>query len=477
MRVEDILKKSGPMLSGQLAKLYEKENNTSNVVARKALSRARSPVQKLCNISFDNNQKFFYLESQYMGLDYRNNLIEAIKSNSKAYYSVILALINNHGYASTLYLPSLTFSPVENLKGHRIFNRIIEDLIDLRIITKVDDYTLMLSEEFGDSNYSKYKAVESAMKVIVNDFNEWAKKINFIAFNSGKTLLESPIFSKFQWCFSAPSYLVGLKNEGKPGMVVVDVLMGDNVTYDRIEFLISKINIIKQLRNHLTFIPAILTDSLEENAFRTLKENGILILTLNNLFSLEYVKALKNLMTIICNASAIISKHPEEFFKYIDSISKLEGKAGNMRGELFELAVGYHYSLNSKYIEINKIIRNPNSGKRNEIDVFVDMNYEIRFVECKGYKYKLDVEYVKNWLSETIINIREWILEKEDKERKLVFELWSTGGFEDEALNILKKQSEKTKKYEIRYYGRDEIIEIANSMDNKNLKNLIYSYF
>lgn len=41
------LKKEGPMLSGELARLYEETYGVSNESARKAISRAKSPVQKI----------------------------------------------------------------------------------------------------------------------------------------------------------------------------------------------------------------------------------------------------------------------------------------------------------------------------------------------------------------------------------------------------------------------------------------------
>lgn len=46
-RVEEILKINGPMLSGELASILEQEYSISNEAARKAISRARTPVQKL----------------------------------------------------------------------------------------------------------------------------------------------------------------------------------------------------------------------------------------------------------------------------------------------------------------------------------------------------------------------------------------------------------------------------------------------
>lgn len=65
-KVVTLLNKYGPMLSGELARKFEHEYGASNTAARQALSRAKKPVNKICTLSFDKNQKFFYLESQYI---------------------------------------------------------------------------------------------------------------------------------------------------------------------------------------------------------------------------------------------------------------------------------------------------------------------------------------------------------------------------------------------------------------------------
>ena len=55
-KVIDILNRYGPMLSGKLARIFEKEYGVSNMAARQALSRARSPVNKIYTLSFEKNQ-------------------------------------------------------------------------------------------------------------------------------------------------------------------------------------------------------------------------------------------------------------------------------------------------------------------------------------------------------------------------------------------------------------------------------------
>ena len=116
-RVIDVLNKEGPMLSGKLAHILEVEYGISNVAARQALSRARNPVNKIQTLSFDKNQKFFYLENQYMSQRYIDSLLDAIKESSQVNWIYICAFQSQCGYVSKSILPALVSSPIKKTKG------------------------------------------------------------------------------------------------------------------------------------------------------------------------------------------------------------------------------------------------------------------------------------------------------------------------------------------------------------------------
>lgn len=46
-RVEDFLKRHGPLIFGELARLFEQTYCTSNEATCKAISRAKSPCKKI----------------------------------------------------------------------------------------------------------------------------------------------------------------------------------------------------------------------------------------------------------------------------------------------------------------------------------------------------------------------------------------------------------------------------------------------
>ena len=111
-KVVTLLNKYGPMLSGELARKFEHEYGASNTAARQALSRAKKPVNKICTLSFDKNQKFFYLESQYMSNRYIERLMDAIKQSSQINWVYICAFQSQNGFVAKSILPSLVSSPI-----------------------------------------------------------------------------------------------------------------------------------------------------------------------------------------------------------------------------------------------------------------------------------------------------------------------------------------------------------------------------
>lgn len=461
-RVIEILEQKGPMLSGELANYMQMKYDMSNEVARKAISRATSPVHKIKGIGFENNQKYVYLKDQYNSEIYFKNLFDAFRSNSKNYYQILLAIQNNGGFISKKVLASYVAAPVENLTRHKRYDLLVNKLIELKFIHEyIDGYYQLLYPYEDKLDIRNTKAIELAKKTVINDFNDWAKNLNLIAYNSSKGFFEYANFAKFQWAFTAPSYvndIVDRKN-GKPGFCIGDIIIGKNTDIDDVQFFIDKIDVIKHYKNLPSFIPIIISENYTREAHKLLKEKGVICAKISNLFSINYSEALKELVHIMRNASAIISKDPDKFIDYTNRISSLEGKMGNLIGDLFEAAVGYYFHMiGCKYFELNKIVRHDNSEK--EIDIYVEKDGKIKIIECKGIKNTLDHEYVVKWVSNNIPTIYKSI-KKSDSNAVIEFELWSTGGYTNETIELLEKVKTNTKKYSIHYFNATDIIHKA----------------
>ena len=132
-RVIHVLIESGTMLSGNLAKCIERKYGLLNASARKIVSRSSSPIHKISGISFDKNQKYVYLETQFNGKEYFSNLFKAFEKSGKRYHQLIKAIQNNKGFIRKELIGSYVGAPIKNLRGHLRADKIIQNLISCKI--------------------------------------------------------------------------------------------------------------------------------------------------------------------------------------------------------------------------------------------------------------------------------------------------------------------------------------------------------
>lgn len=481
--MKEILKKEGPMLSGELAQKIEIKHNTTNENARQIISRAKSPVQKLKTINFSNRQRYVYLEEQYNKEKYKNNLYKAFKKAAKNYYQILITIENNGGFISKKVLASYVSAPVKDLKGHLRYDKLIKNLINLGFIDEFDEEYYQLLYPLSNSNISRTKALEFVQKQVISDFNNLMRNLNLVAYNSSKTFFQEAEFAKFQWAFSSPSYIIGLfnKKNNKPGFFISDIKIGKKLTEEDVKFFIDKLDIIKNFKKLPNFIPIIIASSYDKETHQKLKEKGIVVSTVKDLFSKKYAELLEKLIEIMTNSAAIISKNPKILEELAKENELLKGKMGNLFGDLFEISVGYYFfNLGCKYLDMNKIIEFQKEDKtkkiKREIDIYVEKNNKLIIVECKGRKNYLNFEETKKYLEEKIPVIYEG-LRKNNSNQEIEFELWSTGGFSEQALKLLEEYKKKTKKYKISYFNKNEIEEKAKKSNCEILKKSIKSIF
>ena len=376
-KVVTLLNKYGPMLSGELARKFEHEYGASNTAARQALSRAKKPVNKICTLSFDKNQKFFYLESQYMSNRYIERLMDAIKQSSQINWVYICAFQSQNGFVAKSILPSLVSSPIKNVKGHKLHQRVIDDLLKCGIIVEYNETHWMLAEWVSIQNRSIARAVglETVKKQVVNDFASWAQNINLIGYDSAKVLSASAEFANFQWALTAPAYIQPLYDTEKirPGFVVADIFYGRTATEEDINFFLDKLSVIRTFKKLPAFMPVFLVENITREALMILKENKVMVALIKNVFDEKYAELLAEIVSVFSHSSAIISKNPEKIETLFSEIAKAEGRYNDIIGDMFELLVGYYYQhIGYRYLEIRKLIQIPDSNDKNEIDVLVE---------------------------------------------------------------------------------------------------------
>lgn len=479
MKIEEILRQKGPLLSGELSQILIKVNMVSPENARQLISRAKEPVKKL-KLGFDSNQSFLYLETEKDSHKYFNKLIIYLKPYAKVYYYLIHFAKRNNGYVNINNLPIYSSSPILRLTGHKKATDIIKDLIDVKIFQKYTEANILILNDniYQDFDFNQFKIKDEMAQNITAHLIKRFENTNFIAFGKAKTYSsDEPEFGKMQWCFTVPTYLNGMTKPSKgkiiPGFIIGDVILNKSLKEPDIEFFLKKVSILKAQINLPNFIPILVTQFLEPEAFKKLKKNGVYICLTQEIFGDKYFKFIKDILDLISNPE----KEPGNILKILND-EETSGKFGNMKGDLFEYLVGNYYNIMQKIYRVGKKIRERKTGKDKEIDILVNDTLEVIVIECKALNAPLSKDFVNKWLTDNIFIIRKWILDQDEyKSKNIRFELWSVNGFEQDALNELINFSNTTKKYNIAYLDKADIkTRIGSAKDQKLNESFIKHY-
>ena len=475
MTIKDYIIKNGPCLSSELIKLY-KSKEVSDDAIRKRLSRVGSPINRISGL-FQKGQIFFYHKDQYQNEIYFENLRKAIKNSARRYYSLIIAIEFHNGYIHKDHLASYGFSPIMDLKSHVRFDVLIEKLKELNIVYEENGF-YSLNEMFtirSRNNYRYYKAIELSKNVTLEQFEDITKNTGIISYESAKRNSE---YCKFQFCFTAPSYVNGITKKStnitNPAFVLADVLIGNDINMDAVDFFLRKIDIIST-QSKCNFLPFLIVDSISQEALDTLKKKGIIVGFVEKLFGSEYEELLKSLISTVTNAGAILKENPDAYVTLIEQFDKLVvGQTNNLKGDLFELAVGYYYSNLCQRLDIGRVV-SFNSVKR-EIDVVAFFQDKIVLCECKAYKTQVGLDIIEKWVTDKIPIIYK-SLNSIENSRDIIFEFWSTSGFTAESIEYLESRRSTTAKYRIEYYSEKEMMEKARKSKAKKIIDIMRAYF
>ena len=225
----------------------------------------------------------------------------------------------------------------------------------------------------------------------------------------------------------------------------------------------------------------LVAERFSEDAFRLGKSSGNIFTTPEILFGKEIAENIRALSATLENAAATAAKNPDKILKLFNSLSIIEGAAINLRGALFELIVGHLvYKGEGNSIDIGIKVRN-SDGKSAEIDVRrVKGDHQLALYECKGYQpsTKISIDDIDLWLSKKIPIIRDALMREERfKNTTMFFEYWTSGEFSSEAIELLKKKSNETKKYKIRWKNGSDILNYAREIKSNTMVDTLSQHY
>lgn len=471
--IEYILQKEGPLISNELAKKLEKNNAITQNTASQHVARNKK-IKKIKGF-FKSNQSLCYLQ-MHEGEELFKALNNYLFSFGKKYWYCLNAIRLHGGAIERKYLECYTNYPIIPLKKHLPFNKVMQMFVREGILVFSNE-SYYLSPKFGQprSNTITNKTIDFIKTDLLSNFDLLTKNIGLISYRSGETFAE---YGKFCWAFKGVSTITGLVNNGKPGFLLADIIIGKQLFKDDVSFFVEKLKHVQTFKNAGRLIPFLLVDDLDREALLYLKRHGIVVGFIGELFGQKYADALRELITILENAGASLKKNPDKYLDLINELKKYnEGLVNNIRGTFFEFVVGHIHSFESNSsVDLGRVI--VENGSQHEMDVIANYPDKIVIAECKAVKSKIDIEYIDKWLGQKLPAFKKWFDKQETwKKKNLEFEFWTINGFTDESLEKLDKVVNSAKKYKVKYFQANDIRNKAVSMDNKKLKESLDDYF
>lgn len=471
--LQRILQKSGPLLSSELAEILAKKEKIRINTASQRVSRAKE-IQSFKGF-FKSNQALYYLPEQVQEEKLLTMLGKAMFEAGRKYWYTLNALESHGGIISKRYLECYTNYPVVPLKRHIPFEEVMKKFVAQNIlIFNNDDY--IFSPQFSRiiSNPVLHRTIELIKDNVIDNFHSLAKNIGLISFNTGSTFAE---FGKFRWGFKGVSPIIGLKEGSKFGFVVADILLGKPFYKSDVLFFIEKLKHVLSFKGASRLLPIVIIDDLDKDALHFLKENGVVVGFIKELFGQKYADTLKDLVSVLNNAGASLKSDPEKYLELIKELKKYnEGLANNIKGTFFEFVVGHIHREECQSIDLGREIISNNA--RHDMDVFATYSSKVVVAECKATKSQVDEEMITEWLLIKIPAFRNWLLSQEILTKKqFEFEYWATNGFTEKAKELLDEAKSSASKYKVSYFGPQELRTKAIEMKNKKLKEALDNYF
>jgi hypothetical protein len=486
-RVAELLTKYGPSLTSSLG-THLRAQGLSPAAARQALSRLPDGVRVLHGLPFPKRARFLFLEKQFGTEEFWRALLAAAHEASPAYSAAIVAVRARGGIVPSRHFDIVCGSPVKQkrqLSAAKIAERLIA--VKLFSLVQIEGIGECITLEGGGANAGPLRARLLTEQVLLDGLRRWAVSLNIASQKQTKIRDESPVpqFSTFRFDLCGPCYLRPLHRwkDGalNAGFVVADVLLGSTLGEQEAEPFIRKCTTLGHLRNNRPFLPMLIADGFTQEALRKCRSEGIIATRPEAVFGEDVGRALAELLQVLSNAAAIAASNPDRVEKLFNSLTKIEGSAGNLRGALFEVIVGHLVrSKEGGSIDIGEIVQDSETGRRAEIDVRLVKERDAFIYECKGYQASATVSKneIDQWLSKKIpIIVSAHRQQQRFDGGRLRFEFWTCGSYEPAALSLLKEAKEKTKKYDIEWRDGAAINEYSKNLAAPGIRKILSEHY
>jgi hypothetical protein len=486
-KFEKLLADTGPCLTSELVNKLVSSENITRDTARKRISRFKSDDIKRIRGLFPRNEIFIYHRNSFGSYQYWQALISRLINEGSAFGRALVAIRQYGGVVPYSQFEIICGSPLF-LKKHLSQHTVLEKLEKTGLVSmlNVESIGKCISLKRKPDNVKQFKAALNAQlmaeKIILNGFSDWVKNIGLVSYE--KVLLRNnsaqPNFLQFSWDFTAPSYIGAIigqtkSGESKPGFIVADIILNNSITAEGCIPFLYKCKTTRCLPNASRCMQFLIAENFNLEAFKIAKKNGILPVTTETLFGKDIANAITLLISILTEVGNQVMDL-KKLNAIFSGLSKFEGAVHTLRGDLFEYLVANVIKevIRPRTLELNYEIKTSN-GQKAEIDVYYTTLEGAHFIECKGYSPFSEIpdDEIEKWLHERIPRTRDYCLSHPDlKQKKLTFELWTTGKLSFASNERLITAIANTKKYTIKLMEASDVRDEARKAGRNVLKTL-----
>lgn len=485
--IEELLEKDGPCRSSLLVQMLIDQFGLEPATARKRVSRIKAPIYRFPIPLLPKRETFVYHEDQRNTELFWANLVRDLRETNSVYGAALDGLIARGGIVAYDQFAVISGAPLA-LKGQVSSDRVADTLVKAGAINSFNppdprDSYFSVRPELGHVHEAEFRPRLIAEGVILDAVREWVRKLGLASYHKITIRGESrlPQVGQFQWDLSGPSYLLPLqRGNAKHGFLVADVFADRVLSHFSIQFFIRKVQMLRASSNSGDTIPLLVAQSFTPEALKVGHAAGIVLATPENLFGNKVGIAVKSLVETLKNAAAIATTNPERLSKLIDDLSEIEGAAGNLRGVLFELITAYLAKIGAVSVDVGVTARDPNTGKTANIDVLkVCSKGECIGIECKGKSPGgvVTKEEIQDWLKRIPIFRAHITGEQRFREARISFEIWTTGTFSTDALELLELEKSKRTTTPIAWKDGQLVAEISKMAKEKSISNALNEHF
>lgn len=485
--IAEYLKKHGPSRSAKVVDALVK-SGLSPEAARQRVSRAKPPVRKFPIPLLPKNEAFLYLQDDRGSERFWDNFLRDLRETGSVFGAAIDGMAARGGLVKAEDFAVISSASVYPQKGQLFVDTVVSRLIAADFMKEIYEVEMgrcfLLHYAFGSSNSTVQRARDLTERVLLDGVREWARKIGLASYNSIRVRGEPELkpIGPFAFDLAGPSYLLPLqRGAGKPGFIVADVFADGILTVDHVNYFIRKSRMLASSLREIGCLSILVAQGFTGEALKAGHAAGVMLATPKDLFGRRVGAAITSLLEVLKNAAAYAASSPERLTQLLDNLFDIEGRAGNLRGILFELVTAYLIRRTGGSIDMNITARDPETGNTADIDVQQVSNQasDVVAIESKGKEPGgvLSLDEVETWLKKTAIWRAHYRSHPTLHASKLRFEIWTSGTIAPDALALLKKEKVKRTKVPIDWKDGEVVLDVARQGKEKAIADALRQHF